>query len=61
MVFLGNNFDCGKASGMARDLDLMEEKFMHDVLRVNMMANIHDENDHIASHTNEDLTDKNIL
>jgi len=34
---------------------------MHDVLRVNMMANIHDENDHIASHTNEDLTDKNIF
>ncbi|MDD4565446.1 MAG: hydrogenase nickel incorporation protein HypB [Eubacteriales bacterium] len=33
---------------------------MHDVLKVNLMANIHDENDHIAAHTNEDLTDKNI-
>lgn len=34
---------------------------MHDVLKVNMMANIHDENDHIADHTNEDLTDKDIF
>ena len=33
---------------------------MHDVLKVNMMANIHDENDHIASHTNEDLTGRYI-
>ncbi|MDD3169423.1 MAG: hydrogenase nickel incorporation protein HypB [Eubacteriales bacterium] len=33
---------------------------MHDVLKVNMMANIHDENDHIAAHTNEDLTDRQI-
>lgn len=34
---------------------------MHDVLKVNMMANIHDENDHIASHTNEDLTEQSIF
>ena len=34
---------------------------MHDVLKVNMMANIHDENDHIASHTNIDLTNKDIF
>ena len=33
---------------------------MHDVLKVNMMANIHDENDHIASHTNIDLTNKDF-
>jgi hydrogenase accessory protein HypB len=33
---------------------------MHDVLKVDMMANIHDENDHIAVHTNEDLTDQHI-
>lgn len=33
---------------------------MHDVLKVNMMANIHDENDHIAAHTNEELTDRQI-
>jgi len=33
---------------------------MHDVLKVNVMANIHDENDHIAAHTNEDLTSRNI-
>lgn len=33
---------------------------MHDVLKVNMMANIHDENDHIAAHTNEDLSGQHI-
>lgn len=33
---------------------------MHDVLKVNMMANIHDENDHIAAHTNEDLSDRKV-
>jgi hydrogenase nickel incorporation protein HypB len=33
---------------------------MHDVLKVNMMANIHDENDHIAAHTNEDLSEQHI-
>lgn len=33
---------------------------MHDVLKVNMMVNIHDENDHIAAHTNEDLSDQQI-
>jgi hydrogenase nickel incorporation protein HypB len=38
----------------------MWRRIMHDVLKVNMMANIHDENDHIASHTNEDLTDQHI-
>lgn len=34
---------------------------MHDILKVNMMANIHDENDHIADHTNIDLTNKDIF
>lgn len=34
---------------------------MHDILKVNMMANIHDENDHIAAHTNIDLTNKDIF
>ena len=34
---------------------------MHDVLKVNMMANIHDENDHIAVHVNEDLTDQKVF
>lgn len=34
---------------------------MHDVLKVNMMANIHDENDHIAVHVNEDLTDQQVF
>jgi len=33
---------------------------MHDVLKVNMMADIHGENDHIAAHTNEDLSDRQI-
>jgi hydrogenase nickel incorporation protein HypB len=33
---------------------------MHDVLKVDEMANIHGENDHIAAHTNEDLTDRRI-
>jgi hydrogenase nickel incorporation protein HypB len=33
---------------------------MHDVLKVNMMANIHDENDHISDHINEDLSDQHI-
>lgn len=33
---------------------------MHDVLKVNMMANIHDENDHIAAHTNEELSGQHI-
>ena len=29
---------------------------MHDVLKVNIMENIHDENNHIAEHINEDMT-----
>ncbi len=33
---------------------------MHDVLKVNMMADIHSENDHIAAHTNEDLSHRQI-
>lgn len=33
---------------------------MHDVLKVNVMAGIYDENDHIAAHTNEDLSDRHI-
>jgi len=34
---------------------------MHDVLKVNMMANIYDENDHIADHVNEDMSDSGIF
>ncbi len=34
---------------------------MHDVLKVNMMENIYEENDHIAVHTNEALTDQHIF
>lgn len=34
---------------------------MHDVLKVNLMENIHEENDHIAAHTNEDLTEQGIF
>jgi hydrogenase nickel incorporation protein HypB len=33
---------------------------VHDVLKVNVMENIHDENDHIAAHLNEDLTEQGI-
>ncbi len=34
---------------------------MHDVKKLNIMENIHDENDHIAEHVNEDLTNYGIL
>lgn len=34
---------------------------MHDVLKVNLMENIHEENDHIATHTNEELTEQGIF
>lgn len=34
---------------------------MHDVRKINVMENIHDENDHIASHINMDLTKKEIF
>lgn len=34
---------------------------MHDVLKVNVMENIHSENEHIAEHVNEDMTKKGIL
>lgn len=34
---------------------------MHDVLRVNVMENIHDENDHIAAHVNEDMSEQGIF
>ena len=34
---------------------------MHDVLKVNVMENIHAENDHIAEHVNEDMTEKGIF
>lgn len=34
---------------------------MHDVLKVNLMANIHDENDHIAAHINEDMGEQGIF
>lgn len=34
---------------------------MHDVKKINVMENIHDENDHIASHVNEDMTGQGIF
>jgi len=34
---------------------------MHDVRKINVMENIHDENDHIAAHVNEDLSNHGIL
>ncbi len=34
---------------------------MHDVKKLNIMENIHDENDHIAEHVNEDLTEYGVL
>ncbi len=34
---------------------------MHDVRKIDVMEGILDENDHIASHTNEDMTAQNIL
>ncbi|WP_084145964.1 hydrogenase nickel incorporation protein HypB [Anaerovorax odorimutans] len=34
---------------------------MHDVKKINVMENIHDENDHIASHVNEDMTENGIF
>jgi len=34
---------------------------MHDVKKINVMEGIHDENDHIAEHTKEHLTDHGIL
>ncbi len=34
---------------------------MHDVLKVSVMENIHGENDHIAEHVNEDMTEMGIL
>lgn len=34
---------------------------MHDVLKVDLMANIHDENDHIAAHINEDMGEQGIF
>ena len=34
---------------------------MHDVKKLNIMENIHDENDHIAEHVNENLTDYGVL
>lgn len=33
---------------------------MHDVLKVSLMENIHGENDHIASHVNEDMTEQGV-
>lgn len=33
---------------------------MHDVLKVNLMENIHDENDHIAEHVNENMSEQGI-
>ncbi|MDR2088934.1 MAG: hydrogenase nickel incorporation protein HypB, partial [Clostridiales Family XIII bacterium] len=34
---------------------------MHDIRKLNIMENIHDENDHIAAHVREDLTEKGIF
>jgi hydrogenase nickel incorporation protein HypB len=34
---------------------------MHDLRKINVMEGIHDENDHIASHINEDLTERGIF
>jgi hydrogenase nickel incorporation protein HypB len=34
---------------------------MHDVLKVNVLENIHGENDHIAEHINEDMTESQIF
>lgn len=34
---------------------------MHDVKKINVMENIYDENDHIASHVNEDMTEQGIF
>lgn len=34
---------------------------MHDVKKINIMENIHDENDHIANHVNEDMTQQEIF
>ncbi len=34
---------------------------MHDVLKVNVMENIHSENDHIAEHVNSDMTEHGVL
>lgn len=34
---------------------------MHDVKKLNIMENIHDENDHIAEHVNEDMTEYGVL
>ena len=34
---------------------------MHDVLKVHVMEDIHSENDHIARHVNEDMTELGIL
>lgn len=33
---------------------------MHDVRKINVMENIHDENDHIEQHINKDLTDQGV-
>lgn len=33
---------------------------MHDVLKMNLMENIHDENNHIAAHVNEDLSESGV-
>lgn len=34
---------------------------MHDVRKINVMENIHDENDHISGHIKEDLTSEKIF
>lgn len=34
---------------------------MHDILKIDLKENIHDENDHIAHHVNEDMTEKGVM
>ena len=34
---------------------------MHDIVKLDLKANIHDENDHIAQHVKEHMTEDNVL
>jgi hydrogenase nickel incorporation protein HypB len=48
---------------MLRSLSRGNERgvVLHDVRKIDVMESIHDENDHIAAHIREDLTEKGIL
>ncbi len=37
------------------------EKIMHDIVKLDLKANIHDENDHIAQHVKEHMTEDNVM